>query len=141
MRRALLNLIRSNRHPVFAIRDFNVTPSLLHDIFDIATDGYDFPPYVDRFDISSASDDRDVKISAVVGKEGLGPLVSAADTARSIYVVSRINIGICMAGAVFLMFYALISILGAGAVSIGSLLGMSFLFLLPILAASSLFRI
>ena len=53
VRRALIDLVRSGRHPVFAIRDFNINPELLHNIFDIATDGYDFPPYVERFELST----------------------------------------------------------------------------------------
>ena len=39
VRKALVGLIRSNRHPIFAIRDFLVTPEMLSDCFDVATDG------------------------------------------------------------------------------------------------------
>ena len=37
-----MELVRSGRHPVFAVRDFNVNPEMLHNTFDLATDGYDF---------------------------------------------------------------------------------------------------
>ena len=77
VREALIDLMRSNRHPVFAIRDFNVTPEMLHVAFDVATDGYDFPPYIDRFDMSSAEPGEDSQIAAIICREGLGPLVSA----------------------------------------------------------------
>ncbi len=68
----LIDLVRSGRHPVFAIRDFNINPELLHNIFDIATDGYDFPPYVERFELSTPSSSKDSRIAAVVCNEGLG---------------------------------------------------------------------
>ena len=44
IRSALQELIASNRHPIFAIRDFNITPDMLREVFDVATDGYDVPP-------------------------------------------------------------------------------------------------
>lgn len=91
VRSALVNLMRSNRHPVFATRDFNITPDMIKDVFDVATDGYDFPPYADRFPISEAKPAHDSKIAAVIGREGLGPLTAMADTGRSVFVISRLN--------------------------------------------------
>ena len=96
VRRALVSLMRSNRHPVFATRDFNVTPDMIKEVFDVATDGYDFPPYADRFPISRAKPAEDSLISAVVCREGLGPLTAMADTGRSIFVITRMNVVITM---------------------------------------------
>ena len=45
---------------------------MLAKTFDIATDGYDFPPYVERFKISAAAPGEDSKIAAVVCREGPG---------------------------------------------------------------------
>lgn len=122
VREALVDLMRSNRHPVFAIRDFNVTPEMLHVAFDVATDGYDFPPYVERFDMSSAEPSEDSQIAAIICREGLGPLVHTADTARSIYSATRINTVLTAFSAFVGVFAASLRLLGRGSVSIGFLL-------------------
>lgn len=122
VRAALTELMRSNRHPVFAIRDFNVTPDMIHTTFDVATDGYDFPPYVERFAISAASPSEYSKVSAVVCREGLGPLTHMADTGRSIYLAVRINLLLSALSVVLALFTVLIKLLGSGSVGIGFLL-------------------
>ena len=114
IRSALQELIASNRHPIFAIRDFNITPEMLHEVFDVATDGYDFPPYGDRFRISEAKPSETSKISAVICREGLGPLTHLADTGRSMYVAIRMNLIITIAVTVFGMLAVFIRLIGAG---------------------------
>lgn len=86
VRRALIDLVRSGRHPVFAIRDFNINPELLHNLFDIATDGYDFPPYVERFELSTPSSGKDSRIAAVVCNEGLGAAHGGSPTSGTRYI-------------------------------------------------------
>ena len=136
VREALIDLMRSNRHPVFAIRDFNVTPEMLHVAFDVATDGYDFPPYIERFDMSSAEPGEDSQIAAVICREGLGPLVHTADTARSMYTATRINTYLTAAGALLGVIVAAIRLLGAGSLSIGFLFGFMLFFALLTAAVS-----
>ena len=114
IRSALQELIASNRHPIFAIRDFNITPNMLHEVFDVATDGYDFPPYGDRFRISEAQPSETSKISAVVCREGLGPLTHLADTGRSMYVAVRLNLLITAAVAVLGMLLVFFRLIGTG---------------------------
>ena len=133
VRRALVSLMRSNRHPVFAVRDFNITPDMLHDCFDVATDGYDFPPYADRFPLSEATPSESSLIAAVICREGLGPLVAMADTGRSIYVTSRINTVISVASSIIWLLYSLIKLLIAGHVSLGFALAFMAAFSVPIL--------
>ena len=141
VREALIDLMRSNRHPVFAIRDFNVTPEMLHVAFDVATDGYDFPPYIDRFDMSSAEPGEDSQIAAIICREGLGPLVHTADTARSIYSATRINTVLAVFSAIFGLFFAALRLLGAGSVSIGLLLAVMLFFALATAAVSFFTRL
>ena len=114
---ALQDLIASNRHPIFAIRDFNITPELLHEVFDVATDGYDFPPYGDRFRISEAQPSESSKVSAVVCREGLGPLTHLADTGRSMYVAIRMNLLITALVAVLGTLLVFVRLLAVGTVS------------------------
>ena len=114
---ALIDLIRSNRHPIFAIRDFNVTPEMLHDIFEVATDGYDFPPYSERFRISEATPSEMSKIAAVVCREGLGPLTHVADTGRSMFVAIRINLIVTVAASLLGILLVFLRLAGAGILS------------------------
>ena len=129
VRKALVSLMRSNRHPIFAIRDFNITPDMIHECFDVATDGYDFPPYAERYPLSEAKPSADSKISAVICREGLGPLTDMADTGRSIYVVSRMNLGISLASAFLGLLLSFLQILIRGSVSF------PFLFILMLVSA------
>ena len=141
VRKALVGLIRSNRHPIFAIRDFLVTPEMLSDCFDVATDGYDFPPYVDRFAISEAKPSADSKPAAVVCREGLGPLVHMADTARSLYLAVRINLLLTVLAAVLGVIVVFVKLLSAGTVSAGFLLLFLLLWALPVLLISAFLRL
>ena len=129
VRKALIGLMRSGRHPIFAIRDFNVTPVMLHDTFDVATDGYDFPPYVERFAISSVKPGEDSKVAAVVCRDGLGPLSSMADAGRKIYVATRTNLYLTAVSAVLGVLLCFIRLVSAGGV------GVPFLFLYMLICA------
>ena len=136
VRKALVGLIRSNRHPIFAIRDFLVTPEMLSDCFEVATDGYDFPPYVDRFAISEAKPSEDSKLAAVVCREGLGPLVHMADTGRSMYLSVRINLLITALAAVLGVGASFLRLLSAGTVTSGFLLLFLLIWALPVVLIS-----
>lgn len=136
VRRALIDLVRSGRHPVFAIRDFNINPELLHNIFDIATDGYDFPPYVERFELSTPSSSKDSRIAAVVCNEGLGPLTEVADVGHKIYMSVRVNLLLATLAAVIGVFTVFVKFLTVGSVSLGFILLSMLLWALPAAAAS-----
>ena len=141
VRKALVGLIRSNRHPVFAIRDFLVTPDMLSECFEVATDGYDFPPYVDRFAISEAKPSEESKLAAVVCREGLGPLSHMADTGRSVYVATRLNLLLTTLAAVLGVFVAFFRLLSVGTVGSGFLLLFLLLWALPVAAVSVFLRL
>ena len=117
VRTALQDLIASNRHPIFAIRDFIVTPEMLRETFDVATDGYDFPPFGDRFRISEAQPSETSKIAAVVCREGLGPLTHLADTGRSMYIAVRLNLIITVLAAVLGILLVFLKLVGTGLVN------------------------
>lgn len=89
---SLMALMSSNRHPIFAVRDFNITPQMLSVKFDIATDGFDFPAYSDRYEISGAAPSEDSKPAALISREGLEPLISLADHGKMLYGRIRLNV-------------------------------------------------
>ena len=136
VRAALVELTGSNRHAVFAIRDFNVTPNLLKTSFDIATDGYEFPPYLERFRLSAAKATKGSKIAAVVCRETLGPLVEMADAGRSMFLATNINTWICFASSIIGILFVLIRFLSAGFVTPAQILVFALLFTLPVFLIS-----
>lgn len=135
VRRALVELVRSGRHPVFAVRDFNVNPEMLHNTFDLATDGYDFPPYVERVAISEPSQGNS-KIAAVICNEGLGPLTEVADVGRSMYLAVRVNLVVAVLAAVLGSLIVFIKLLTAGSVTIGFLLLLLLAWAIPMVFTS-----
>lgn len=140
VRKALVNLMRSNRHPIFALRDFNATPEMLRGCFDVATDGYDFPPYVERFKMSEAMPSEDSKVAAVVCREGLGPLTHMADTGRSMYVTIRLNMLLTVLCALLGMLIAFIRLVGVGSIGVGFLFWYMILWLIPVLILSFILK-
>ena len=140
VRKALVNLMRSNRHPIFALRDFNATPEMLRGCFDVATDGYDFPPYVERFKMSEAMPSEDSKVAAVVCREGLRPLTHMADTGRSMYVTIRLNMLLTVLCALLGMLIAFIRLVGVGSIGVGCLCWYMILWLIPVLILSFILK-
>ena len=136
VRQALINLIRSDRHPIFAIRDFNINPEMLAKTFDIATDGYDFPPYVERFKISAAAPGEDSKIAAVVCREGLGPLTHVAETGRKMYLAVRANLAVTLASSLLGLLLVFIKLISTGTVSPVFLLVYMLLSVVPVAVIS-----
>lgn len=135
VRRALVELVRSGRHPVFAVRDFNVNPEMLHNTFDLATDGYDFPPYVERFTMSEPSPEKS-KIAAVICNEGLGPLTEVADVGRSMYLAVRVNLAAAVLAAVLGSVVVFVKLLTAGSVTLGFLLLLQLAWAIPMVLTS-----
>lgn len=136
VRKALVELMRSNRHPIFAPRDFNISPRMLKDIFDIATDGYDFPPFAERFKITEAKPGKNSKVAAVVCKEGLSYYTTMADTGRSVYMATRINLMITAVSAVLGMLVVFLKILTTGTISASFVLMYMLITALPVLIVS-----
>lgn len=135
VRRALAELVRSGRHPVFAVRDFNVNPEMLHNTFDLATDGYDFPPYVERIPMSDPSP-GDSKIAAVICNEGLGPLKEVADVGRSMYLAVRVNLAAAALAAVLGSLTVFLKLLTAGSITTGFLLLLPLAWTVPMVLTS-----
>ena len=137
IRRALVDLVRTARPPVFAVRDFNVNPEMLHNTFDIATDGYDFPPYVERFRLSEPSEDtKDERIAAILCNEGLAPLTSVAAIGRSMFLATNINLILNVIASVLGVALVFIRFLSSGANPLANLFLYMLFWTLPVLLVS-----
>jgi len=97
---ALAVLLRSDNKPVFAIRDFNITPVMIKDKFKLPTEKFEFPSFSERYRISSHEPDDESQIDAVISREGMGPLVEVSDRGRRLYTASVIGAAISAVCAV-----------------------------------------
>lgn len=97
---ALYELMSSGRHAVFALRDFNITPQMLSVKFDIPTDGFDFPPYAQRYELSGAVPGEGSKPAAIISREGLGSLVSLAGHGKTLFSRIRLCVMLSVMSAV-----------------------------------------
>ena len=98
---ALVTLLHSNLEPVFALRDFNITPQMLKTKFRLPADNFKFPSYSERFRISAAEPDKRSRVAAAIAREGMEPLVDAAERGRRLYAAIRIGTIIAAVGCVF----------------------------------------
>lgn len=93
---ALVSLLRGRFSPVFAVRDFNITPRMVHDLFKLPSTNFNFPAYRDRTRISP---DPDRPIDAVVTRSGMLPFVEAAEAGRRLYANARASTILSLIGA------------------------------------------
>jgi hypothetical protein len=105
---ALLNLIRSKIKPLFAVRDFNITPSMVINKFSIPKEELEFPTFEARYNLSADSDERGIKPSAIMSREGLGHFVELVRGGRQLKAMTAISVMISVFGAVLgllIMFF------------------------------------
>jgi len=118
IRSALQELIRSDLHAVFVVRDFNITPKMLKDLFELATDGYDFPPYDERFDLTEDFARNEHNVTSVICCEGLRALVNTAQTGKSIFSATVTNLYIGVGGTLLTLLIAFFKLMIGGSISV-----------------------
>ena len=132
---ALFALLRTKIAPIFAVRDFNITPLMLGQKFKMSTDGFDFPAYRKRYAMSAAEPSDYTQTAGIVARDGLGPLVSGAALGRQLYSTVRICVILallCTVIGVVLMF-ALCAISAFDSATVGNLLVYMGLWLVPVI--------
>lgn len=132
VRDALYMLMRSDRHPVFAVRDFNITPQLLSVKYDIPTDGFDFPSFAQRYEISGAEPSEASKPAALVSREGLGAFVHLAEHAKGLYTRVRVSVMLSVMSTVIGMIVMFILSL-TGQMTVTAALSFLLVWLIPVL--------
>ena len=81
---ALKYLLKSSERPVFAVRDPNIAPSLLKQKFRTQADGFDFPPFRQRYALSDPELGEEDPICGVVTRTGLAALLAITKTGRQL---------------------------------------------------------
>ena len=132
VREALYMLMRSDRHPVFAVRDFNITPQLLSVKYDIPTDGFDFPSFAQRYEISGAEPSEASKPAALVSREGLGAFVHLAEHAKGLYTRVRVSVMLSVMSTVIGMIAMFVLSL-TGQMTVTAVLSFLLAWLIPVL--------
>ena len=94
---ALVTLLRGRITPVFAVRDFNITPKMIHDLFKLPSVNFNFPSYRDRVRIRP---DDAAPVSAVIKRRGMLPLVETAEAGRRLYSGARLITVLSLIGSV-----------------------------------------
>lgn len=88
---------RSKREPIFALRDFNITPTSIENRFHLPADRINFPSFSERFRISGVEISKESPVAAVVCREGMEPLVETSQRGRKLYLGVITGTGIAAA--------------------------------------------
>ena len=135
---ALVTLLRGKTRAIFAIRDFNITPLMLRQLFRIPTDRFNFPSFRERYRIAGAAAREDSPASAVIARGGMLPMVDAAEAGRRLHSACRIGTLISLAGSLLgmLILFLLFRVGSYETVSAGNILAYMLLWALPVIILS-----
>ncbi len=96
---ALCRLETSRLRPIFAIRDFNINPSMLIQKFRLAEDSVTFLPPENRYQLS-VEPEGDVEPAALLSREGLWHYSETARGGRRLWRITRRALLMTVIGAV-----------------------------------------
>ncbi|NCB74621.1 MAG: hypothetical protein EOM51_07755 [Clostridia bacterium] len=85
VQKGLVTLLRGKIEPVFAIRDFNITPMLVKQKFRLPKESYDFPSFADRYTISSPENEEDGSVAAMFSRGGLNSVAGLVKRGKTLY--------------------------------------------------------
>lgn len=134
--KALAGCLKHRRAPIFAVRDFLVTPLMLSRKYHIPTEGFDFPLYAVRYAVSATEPAEDSVVCALLAREGLGGYMEVSGCGRRCYLsasLATVLSGVAAVAGVLLAFalYAF-----GGGLTTAWLIAYMAVFLLPSLIAS-----
>lgn len=133
VQRALVSLLRGHTDPLFAIRDFNITPVLLKQKFRLPLDNYNFPSFADRYRISSAVTEEQGSVSAMFSRGGLNSFAGVMLRGRKLYNRTRVSLALSLMGTIIgmVLMLALCWTGSYDSASCGNLLAYMLLWLVP----------
>jgi len=97
---ALIAMLKWRIDLFFAMRDFNVTPSMVGQKFKVPFDSFVFIPAKDSYSISDPFSDKQGRIASVLVREGLGPFAEAITGGRLLKSASLFATILSVASAV-----------------------------------------
>jgi len=107
---ALESLLHTKKvQPLFAVRDFNITPLMIQSKFNISMEKIDFLTYAERFALSGMTPDERGRPIAVLNREGLGPLtdvvVGGKRLRRTVMLNTILSMGSSVIGLLLLLWF------------------------------------
>lgn len=137
VRHALYLLTRGRTQPVFAIRDFNITPLMIQELFHVPAINFEFPSFRERYRLSTAVGRADTPPAALLAKDSLRCAVETTERGRKLYSATLWNTVISLAAsAVGLLLIFLLGRSGGEVLSAGRLLAYLLLWTAPVLGIS-----
>ena len=104
VRAALMSLNSSRLRPIFAIRDFGITPAMIKSKFRLTGDEVTFPPAEDRFRLSVDGDpDEAEPPAAIMTREGLNHYFEVVRCGRRMIKAVRRSTAMTLIGSVLAM--------------------------------------
>lgn len=138
VQRALVALLRAKIAPIFAIRDFNITPMFIKQKFRLPTKSFDFPSFADRYMISSREVEDSGTVTAMFARGGLNSVSGLISRGRKLYNASRLLVVLSIFSSIFVPVL-MMSLCWSGSydsASCGNLITYMLLWLLPVFAVS-----
>ena len=89
VQRALADLRRERRKPIFAVRDFNLDPLLLQKTFGVSAEGFQFLSFAERYRISGIPASAGSPAAGVMAQDGLDTLVDFAECGTKLHAYGR----------------------------------------------------
>ena len=105
---ALISILKWRIKLFFAVRDFNVTPSMLEQKFRVSLEDFTYVDAKDSYSISDSYSGKEGRMAAILTREGFGPFAEAVTGGRllktSALVATALSV-ISAAIGVIMMFY------------------------------------
>lgn len=104
VQKALELLQRGRTQPIFAIRDFNITPLMIQNLFHIPAIRFEFPSFRERYRLSSLFGSDDTPPAAILLRPSVRCAVETAERGRKLYTA-------CILGTVLSIFSTVLGLL------------------------------
>lgn len=138
VQKGLVTLLRGRTEPVFAVRDFNITPLLVKQKFRLPKESYDFPSFADRYSISSPENEEGGSVAAMFARGGLNSVAGLVKRGKTLYNGLLLCAVLSILGA-FMGMLIMLAMCWTGAydsASVGNAISFMILWLVPVLVIS-----
>jgi len=105
---ALISIIKWRIKLFFAVRDFNITPSMLEHKFRVSLEDFAYVQAKDSYSISDSYSGKEGRMAAVLTREGFGPFAEAVTGGRLLKSAAMVATAVSVFSAalgVIVMFY------------------------------------
>ncbi len=127
---ALLTILRMKLGMFFAVRDFNLTPTMIQQRYKVNVEGGRYLPVEDCYRITGAAPAEHCRTDALLTREGLGPFSEAIMRGRHLKVVAELSAVLAALGSI--IGFVIVFILLAGGAFESAAAGNILIFMLAI---------